>query len=265
VTLTYRRGREEMPAIREEIEEAVAEGVALMLLRQPVRFEGAEKVSAVALAEVELGPADASGRRRPVVTDRTRVVPCDAVLLAVGQSPDLGLLPPGWTVREGRAISPEGPRNVWLAGDVATGAGTVTHAVGDGRRVAERVLRALAGAEDAPARAPDLAPVTPAHVRFGHFAPAPPHRDRHLNAGERLRAAGELNLGLRGPDEAERCFSCGRCTRCDTCLLACPDGVIRRAGDGYAVDGRYCKGCGVCVAECPRGAMEMTAEGGALP
>jgi 2-oxoacid:acceptor oxidoreductase delta subunit (pyruvate/2-ketoisovalerate family) len=69
-----------------------------------------------------------------------------------------------------------------------------------------------------------------------------------------------VNLGLDGPAEAGRCFSCGHCTQCDTCLLYCPEGVIRRAGGGYQVDHDHCKGCGVCVAECPRRAMEMTPE-----
>ena len=67
----------------------------------------------------------------------------------------------------------------------------------------------------------------------------------------------EMNLGLGGPEEAERCFACGHCTRCDTCLLYCPDAVIRRTDKGYRIDEDYCKGCGMCVAECPRNAMEM--------
>ncbi|MDH3455125.1 MAG: 4Fe-4S dicluster domain-containing protein, partial [Desulfuromonadales bacterium] len=67
----------------------------------------------------------------------------------------------------------------------------------------------------------------------------------------------EVNLGLSGVTEAERCFSCGRCTRCDTCLVYCPDGVIRRTEDGYRIDDAYCKGCGICVAECPRRAMDL--------
>jgi 2-oxoacid:acceptor oxidoreductase delta subunit (pyruvate/2-ketoisovalerate family) len=58
-------------------------------------------------------------------------------------------------------------------------------------------------------------------------------------------------------EEATRCFSCGHCTQCDTCLVYCPEGIIHRAEVGYDVDYSYCKGCGVCVEECPRKAMEM--------
>jgi 2-oxoacid:acceptor oxidoreductase gamma subunit (pyruvate/2-ketoisovalerate family) len=284
VTLAYRRGRQEMPAIEEEIEEALAEGVSLLPLRQPVRFAGDGRVRAVELAEVELGEPDASGRRRPRVTDRTRLVPCDRVLLALGQSADLGVLPDGFTVREGRAWRAGEPQNVWVAGDLATGEGTVTHAIGDGRRAAERVLAEWAlpapaplAAERPAVRAAFPAPsplageragvrgapetVTPAHIRASYFAPQLPHRERRLAAAERRTSFAEVSRGLPGPEEAERCFSCGRCTRCDTCLLYCPEGIIRRQGDGYAIDGAYCKGCGMCVAECPRRAMEMTADG----
>ena len=84
---------------------------------------------------------------------------------------------------------------------------------------------------------------------------APPQRD-----GQRRSSTldfEEVNLGLSGPEEAERCFSCGHCTNCDTCLISCPDGVIFRTETGYRIDGDYCKGCGMCVAECPRSAMEM--------
>ena len=70
VSILYRRGREEMPAIEEEIEETIAEGVELILHRQPVRFQGNGRVTGIEFAEVNLGPPDASGRRRPLVTDR---------------------------------------------------------------------------------------------------------------------------------------------------------------------------------------------------
>jgi NADPH-dependent glutamate synthase beta subunit-like oxidoreductase/ferredoxin len=264
VSLVYRRGRKEMPAIAPEIDEAMAEGVRLLLHRQPVRVLGSGRVEAVEIAEVELGEPDSSGRRRPVVTDRTSTLPCDRVLLALGQGADLSLLPAGTAARDGRAVSAAGPTNVWLAGDMATGEGTVTHAIGSGRRTAARVLAALAGEPDPVATRPTQDElVTPAHVRFSHFEVEPPHRERHLPPASRASGFDEVSLGLPGPEEAHRCFSCGSCTHCDTCLLYCPEGVIRRQGDGYRVDEAYCKGCGMCVAECPRRAMEMVPEASA--
>jgi 2-oxoacid:acceptor oxidoreductase gamma subunit (pyruvate/2-ketoisovalerate family) len=251
VKIVYRRSREDMPAIAEEIEDAEREGVQLLPYRQPVEFLGNDVVSAIVIAEVEAGPPDASGRRRPLVTDRTSTLPCDKVLLALGQKSELDLLPEDWTMRDGRAWQGDRLLPVWFAGDCATGDGTVTHAIGNGRRAALAVLNGDA----VPGEANGTKRVAPGQIRFSHFEVAPPQRD-----GQRRSSTldfEEVNLGLSGPEEAERCFSCGHCTNCDTCLISCPDGVIFRTEDGYRIDGDYCKGCGMCVAECPRSGMEM--------
>ncbi|MFH0823792.1 MAG: FAD-dependent oxidoreductase [Pseudomonadota bacterium] len=261
-TLVYRRGREEMPAIKEEIEEAVAEGVELIFHRQPVGFAGHQRVTGIEIAEVEPGPPDESGRRRPIATDRVSALRCDCVLTALGQYSDLSVFPPEWIIKEARAHIDDRPLNVWTAGDVATGAGTVAHAVGDGKRVACRILDRF-GLGDKPAddyaQAPEI--VTPEGIRFDRFPNVAPQRDRHVNFASGTADFRELNSGLPDAGEAERCFSCGRCTGCDTCLMYCPEGIIVRLRDGYAFDGDYCKGCGICAYECPRRAVKMTAQG----
>jgi len=251
VKIVYRRSRQDMPAIVEEIEDAEHEGVQLLPYRQPVEFTGNGAVSGVVIAEVEAGPPDASGRRRPVVTVRTSTLSCDMVLLALGQKSELDLLPESWAMRDGRAWEGDRLLPVWFAGDCATGEGTVTHAIGNGRRAALAVLSGDAVRDEANG----TKRVAPGQIRFSHFDVAAPHKDRHV-ATSALDFE-EVNLGLSGPQEAERCFSCGHCTECDTCLISCPDGVILRSEGGYRIDGEYCKGCGMCVAECPRSAMEM--------
>jgi len=259
VTVTYRRSRGEMPAIAEEVEHAEHEGVEMLFLRAPLGFEGDGRVRGVALAEVDLGPPDESGRRRPVVSDRTAVLACDAALLALGQSADLSRLPAGWTLREGRVHRDGAPLAVFAAGDLATGEGTVTHAIGDGRRAAGRAMRAV-GLDVTPFARPDRAFAVPAtDIRFDHFDRSPPARERLLPVAARAAGFVEVSLGLGDPSEAHRCFSCGDCTRCDTCLVYCPEGIIRRKGGDYEVDYTFCKGCGICVTECPRKAMEMSA------
>jgi NADPH-dependent glutamate synthase beta subunit-like oxidoreductase/ferredoxin len=253
VKLVYRRSRQDMPAIAEEIEGALHEGVELLEHRQPVAFTGEAKVAAAVIAEVEPGPPDTSGRRRPVVTTRTASIACNTVLLALGQKSELEFLPEGWTMREGRAFKGGEALPVWFAGDCATADGTVTHAIGDGRRAAEAVLSGGL----LPGRMPEGMPVAPGQIRFSHFEVAPQHADREIAPSLLKGNFAEVNLGLAGPEEAQRCFSCGHCTRCDTCLISCPEGVILRGENGYRIDSDYCKGCGMCVAECPRGAMEM--------
>ncbi|MAE71298.1 MAG: hypothetical protein CME06_12630, partial [Gemmatimonadetes bacterium] len=257
VTIAYRRTRKEMPAIALEVEEAVDEGVELLFQRQPVAVHGGGRVEAIELAEVEMGEPDESGRRRPVVSDRSARFECDAVLLALGQSADHALLPDGWTIEGGRVHREGSPISVFAAGDLATGDGTVSHAIGDGRRAALRALEGLG--EDALRNRSAATETTVAvdQLRLDYFVHLPAAIETHADPVERTRHYGEVNQGIDAPAEAARCISCGRCTHCDTCLVFCPDGVIYRDGSGYEIDQEYCKGCGICVLECPRGCMEM--------
>ncbi len=255
VKLVYRRSRAEMPAIIEEIEEAAREGVQILTQRQPVAFIGSDRITGILLAEVDLGDKDESGRRRPLVTDRRLELACTTVLLALGQQQPK-MLPPGWAIEGSRVVSGDKPLSVWVAGDCLTGDGTVAHAIGNGRRAAMNAL-AVSRGEDLPEEKQSPSTVAPADIRFSHFPVIPPHEDRHQAGGTIKDNFTEVNVGLPGPGEAERCFSCGRCTNCDSCLVFCPDGVIFRDGIGYRIDQEYCKGCGICVAECPRRAMTM--------
>lgn len=257
VTVAYRRSDTEMPAIAEEVHEAAEEGVHMLFLRAPVGFLGNGTVTAVELAEVDLGEPDESGRRAPVVSERIETLYCDTVLLALGQSADAGLLPAGWRVAEGRVVNGDGPLKVFAAGDFATGDGTVTHAIGDGRRAAGRAMQAL-GLEVTVFERPDRKKAVPAtDIRFDHFARAAATEAPCRPAGERLRDFAEVRATLPDALEAHRCFSCGQCTECDTCLVYCPEGIVRRKAGGYDIDYTFCKGCGICAVECPRKALEM--------
>ncbi|MDQ1285185.1 MAG: glutamate synthase small chain, partial [Thermodesulfobacteriota bacterium] len=73
VVIVYRRGQTEMPAIKEEIRDILAEGVELVPCRQPVRIIGDTAVTGLEVAEVELGDPDESGRKRPLVTNNLSV------------------------------------------------------------------------------------------------------------------------------------------------------------------------------------------------
>jgi 2-oxoacid:acceptor oxidoreductase delta subunit (pyruvate/2-ketoisovalerate family) len=257
VTIAYRRSDQEMPAIAEEVHEALEEGVRMLFLRQPVAFFGNGAVSSVELAEVDLGEPDSSGRRAPMVSSRTEQLDCDAVLLALGQSADASVLPQGWTLDDGRVVTASGPLNVFAAGDFSTGDGTVTHAIGDGRRAAGRAMQAL-GLDVTVFERPDRNKAVPAtDMRFDHFAPAAAAAAPCRPAAERIRDFREVRAALPDALEAHRCFSCGHCTQCDTCLVYCPEGIVRRKAGGYDIDYTFCKGCGICAVECPRKALEM--------
>jgi 2-oxoacid:acceptor oxidoreductase delta subunit (pyruvate/2-ketoisovalerate family) len=137
----------------------------------------------------------------------------------------------------------------------------VAHAIGDGRRAAGLLLRALGEAVVPFERPSAAAALGPDDVRLDRFARRPPAELALAPVEQRVRSFDEVARGLSDAREAERCLGCGSCTECDGCLAYCPDGIIRREpGARYRIDYAYCKGCGLCVAECPRAAMTMVAE-----
>jgi len=265
VRVVYRRTRAEMPAIAEEIDEALEEGIALDELVAPLRLRKNGGNAVLTCQRMKLGEPDASGRPRPVPMEGPEAlfdVECDRVILALGQSADLSILPEGSQVHDGETLVGLTGAPVFAGGDFATNEGTVTAAIGSGRRAALHIHRTLTGE--------DLFPAEPAPVARGEnivmhvFAHGPRRRGRTASPEARRGTFQEVRLGLLdGADdspalvEAERCFSCGVCNHCDRCLSYCPEGILRRQGDGYAFDYDYCKGCGICAAQCPRGVIYM--------
>jgi Pyruvate/2-oxoacid:ferredoxin oxidoreductase delta subunit len=195
-----------------------------------------------------------------VVSDRTSVLPCDHVLLALGQSADESLLPEGWKLEDGRISAPDREVVAFAAGDLSTSDGTVTHAIGDGRRAAGRALVELGEHVHVFELTKRAKAVRPTDIRLGHFPRSHAHKGDSEPGEERIHTMDEVNHGLADLSEADRCCSCGHCTKCDTCLVYCPEGIISRTADGYEIDLEYCKGCGICVVECPRSGMEMISQ-----
>jgi NADPH-dependent glutamate synthase beta subunit-like oxidoreductase len=153
VTIYYRRGEAEMPAIADEVEAARAEGVCIETLTLPRRViaDDARRVCGVEIVRMTLGERDATGRARPLpVAGTERVVEADTVIIAAGEEADLALLGSSSieTNGNGNGVRVEftGVTNqpgVFACGDVAFGNGTVTQAIGTGRRVADAVIRFL--------------------------------------------------------------------------------------------------------------------------
>jgi len=256
VRILYRRSRAEMPAIAEEIESALEEGVRLYELVLPVRIEP----TLVTCVRMKLGDRDASGRRSPVVEEGSEFsIPFDLVVLALGQLPDYSLLPGSEVIRDGdHRLDGIGPAPVVIGGDLASNEGTVAAAMGTGMRSAWLMHRALTGEDRAPAPRPPVA--SPEVIRSGSFAATPRQHAPELPVETRMRGFHEVRTSLSGQAaalEASRCFSCGVCSACDICLEHCPDGLVSQDQGHYSFDYDYCKGCGICASVCPRGVIVM--------
>lgn len=149
VTVVYRRTEKELPARAEEVHHAKEEGVHFELLSNPVEVLGNDKgwVRGLKCIRMELGEPDESGRRSPVeIPDSYFEVECDAVIMALGTSPNplLSRVTPGLqSDKRGRLVASEDEKTtregVFAGGDAVTGAATVILAMGAGRKAAKSI------------------------------------------------------------------------------------------------------------------------------
>jgi glutamate synthase (NADPH/NADH) small chain len=149
--IIYRRGQEEMPGRKEEIEHAIAEGVQFAYLRNPLEFIGDAdgNLTEVRLQKMELGEPDASGRRRPVpVPGSEYMQPLGVAVIAIGNgsNPIIHKSTPQIEVnRRGNIVVDEGTNatsmpGVFAGGDIVTGGATVILAMGAGRKAAAAMV-----------------------------------------------------------------------------------------------------------------------------
>lgn len=150
VSIVYRRGMEELPARREEVEHAIEEGVVFRTLTNPVELLGNEngEVCGMKCVEMELGEPDASGRRRPVVKEGSELLlEVDCVIMALGTSPNplIRSTTPGLETDKRGCIVTDGDsgltsrEGVYAGGDAVTGAATVILAMGAGKAAAKAI------------------------------------------------------------------------------------------------------------------------------
>ena len=144
--MTYRRSIQEIPVDALELEEAELEGVEIMFMVSPTRVidDGKGQVAGIELIRNELGAPDDKGRRRPEpVAGSEFVIPCDMVLVAIGQRQDNRLLDgvEVQTDRRGVPVLNENLKtelpNVWAAGDYVVNPTNFISSIGEGKRVAD--------------------------------------------------------------------------------------------------------------------------------
>jgi glutamate synthase (NADPH/NADH) small chain len=156
VYIVYRRSDAEMPARREELENAKEEGIQFKLLTNPKRFIGNDQNWVVGMEcyQMELGEPDDSGRRRPIVIPGSEfIIPVDMAVAALGTRPNPiipssteGLDTTKWgTIVTDEATGRTSKAGVWCGGDMATGAATVISAMGAGKRAAVDIDEYLKG------------------------------------------------------------------------------------------------------------------------
>ena len=267
VTVVYRRSEAEMPAAREEIEAAKAEGVAFRFLLAPLQVKRKDqRLQSLEAQPMTLGDPDEHGRRKPVPLQAEPLnLAADVIIVAVAQAPD-------WRGmdeligRDGQLAADDKGRldkGMWAGGD-DRGAGLASAAIAQGRYAAEAAHAELRGL---PRPGPDHAskPVERGLVRTDYYA------DRERGSLPRRPAddwlsdpEGEIDQTMSGAQvftEAQRCLSCGLCFDCRQCFMYCNGAGFTRVEE--TSPGRYfvlaleaCEGCGKCIEICPCGYLE---------
>ena len=223
VTILYRRTKEDMPAREAEIKAAEEEGVKIVTLVAPVRFQGANgRLQKVVCRNMILGEFDAGGRKKPAPQLGSELVlEADQVILAIGQAPEYPFSPEENAVPvnkrglievlAGKKTQTKAPM-VFAGGDVVTGPDTVVNAIAAGHHAAEEIDQTFrAGKGESLFVAPefklDIPMIVEEEIREAERACMP-----EADCRERIKDFREVELGLSEKDAfAEAC----RCLRCD--------------------------------------------------
>jgi NADPH-dependent glutamate synthase beta subunit-like oxidoreductase/Pyruvate/2-oxoacid:ferredoxin oxidoreductase delta subunit len=244
VTMVSWFSREEIPADREEILAAEAEGISIQDRCQVVGFVGAGgRLQTLRLQATRPGQADAKGIQWPELVAESPIFEkaFDHAFVAIGQSGAYGALSAddGLKVTAKGFLETDGDggtglQGIYATGDASTGATSVVHAMASGRRTAARVIQDLGNgslsknlrAMRSPLR--DFDPI-------GADLPLHPRTPMNeLPPDQRRASFAEVALGLdetQTRNEAARCLQCGSCAQCLACLPACGENQAIRHDD----------------------------------
>ena len=238
----YRRSRQEMPAMPEEIDDALQEGIEIEFLVSPLRILGDKEVgvSGLECIHMQLGEADSSGRRRPIpIAESEFILDVDLVILAIGQIPNLEFLDPTHklTITRDQRINIRdidfmtSQAGVFAVGDAVTrDKMAVIEAIGMGKRAASGIDAYLKGVE-------------PHNISVDSRQLPVAHRDlssvdgetrprvsvRTIPMEERNTTFIEVEKGFTIEEavrEATRCLACGPCSECQACVHVCQADAI---------------------------------------
>ena len=239
VRILYRRTLRELPALAEELEGALTEGVEVVELMAPRRtLLESGRLVAVECVHMRLGEPDASGRRRPIeLPDQVSTIPAETLVVAIGQRPDLtcfadqqpDLTDGGWVRVDPQTMATSLP-GVFAGGDLAgDGPATIVRAAADGRRIAA-AIRTQQGVDALPSKLVTT-PLAETSAEVAELLRRRGHRQHRVGASmvpadqrEGFSEVLETYEESAAVREAARCFECDR--MCSICATVCPNRAI---------------------------------------
>ncbi|GBG57432.1 putative selenate reductase subunit YgfK [Sporomusaceae bacterium FL31] len=241
VSVIYRRTEQEMPAYREEYELALADHVQFNFLLNPESFTAD---NTLLCRVMQLGEADASGRRQPEPTDQTCQLKIDTLITAIGETVNHPLLS-RLGLHPGQPI----PDTIFVVGDANIGPSSIVQCIADGRKAADAICLA----------------VNPSWQRL-QFIPAPATAEQaeqinHKKLGLMKPSVlspietSKVNTSI-GQQEYQRCLECNYV--CNKCVEVCPNRAnitvtVPSMRNHYQIVhlDAYCNECGNCATFCP--------------
>ena len=226
VHIVYRRTRQFMPAQKEEIELALADGVVFKELLSPISCSQDE----LKVCTMQLGDIDADGRRKTLRTDEINTMYYETVISATGARVDCTLMEhAGVDTKKVKQSLETNIDGVYIAGDCRRGAATIVEAVADSKTIAKDILSKCGLESD--------------------FVEA----EQKLTRDEVIDRKAVLVDSSEGFEDCNRCLACS--TVCEICCDVCPN----RANISVEIDGAYqilhidgmCNHCGNCGVFCP--------------
>ncbi len=222
VSIFYRRTKAEMPALAEEVDAAIDEGVDIQFLVAPVKVLTENgRAKAIECVRMRLGDKDASGRRRPVPIEGSNFIhELDTLILAISERPDTSYIGERDIIRldrENIIIDPETSmttrEGVFAGGDAVTGPSTVVDAIAAGKLAAETIEKYVSGrplGREYRLTRPSMY-VAPEMLTEEEIAAAKRPSMRHLPVSRRAKNFKEVEQGLTeemAVREARRCLRC---------------------------------------------------------
>jgi NADH-quinone oxidoreductase subunit F len=222
VTIFYRRTKAEMPALAEEVDAAIDEGIDIQFLVAPIKVVTKNgKAVAIECVRMKLGEKDASGRPRPVPIEGSNfTTSLDTLILAISERPDTSYIVEADGIRRDReniVIDRETSMTTWdgvfAGGDAVSGPGFVVEAIAAGKLAAETIEKYACGkplGRDYPLTRPSMY-VAPEMLSEEEVDKARRPQMKHLAVSRRRKNFKEVEIGLteeKAVQEAKRCLRC---------------------------------------------------------
>jgi NADPH-dependent glutamate synthase beta subunit-like oxidoreductase len=213
-----------MPAIKSEVEEALHEGIDIQFLTTPVKIISDNgKIATIECIRTKPGDIDASGRRRPIpVKGSEFMLTVDTLILAIGQQPDMSFLNSEielnvskWNTLEVNLETLQtNEEGIFAGGDVVTGPGAVTEAIGQGKIAAQMIMKYLQGQAVERTYTVTRPAIRVEAVELSEEELESLRRPQMpvLSPAERLNSFKEVELGFT---ETQAIQEARRCLRCD--------------------------------------------------